>query len=113
MLQEIINHILGVFQSQDQIGLIAMAAIVVIAGLMLGAFGSLIRFTLIALVVFAGVMIARKVIMDGAEPVSLVQQSGNDFAAMSMGTFLIYFVAFAVVIGAIYFIKSMIRRGAH
>jgi hypothetical protein len=113
MLQEIINYVMGVFQSQDQIGLLAMAAIVVIAGLMLGAFGSLIRFTLIALVVFAGAMLARRIFMDGAEPVSLVQQSGNDLASMSFGTFLVYFVAFAVVIGAVYFVKSMVRRGAH
>jgi hypothetical protein len=113
MLQEIINYVTNVFQGQDQIGWAAMLAIVVIAGLMLGAFGSLIRFTLIALVVFGGVMLARRIFMDGAEPVALVQQSGNDFAGMPIGTFLVYFVAFAVVIGAVYLVKSMIRRGAH
>jgi hypothetical protein len=113
MLQEIINYVMSVFQGQDQIALASMAAIVVIAGLMLGAFGSLIRFTLIALVVFGGAMLARRVFMDGAEPVGLVQQSGNEFAAMQMGTFLVYFIAFAVVIAGIYLVKSMVRRGAH
>ena len=113
MLQDILDYIMGVFQGQDQIGLIAMLAIVLVAGLMLGAFGNIVRFTLIALAVFAVVMIGRKIVMDGAEPVRLVQQSGHDFAALSMGTFLVYFVAFAVVIGAVHLIKSTVQRGAH
>ena len=113
MIQDIIDYVTNVFQSQDQLGWIAMVAIVVIAGLMLGAFGSLLRFTIIALVVFGVVILGRKILLDGAEPVSQVQASGQQLADLSLGTFLVYFVAFAVVIGAVHMLKSAVTRGAH
>lgn len=110
MLQEVMNYISSVFTAQDQIGLAAMAVIVLVAGLMLGGFSSIVRFTLGALAVFGIAMIGRKILMDGGEPVGTVQQTGEQFLQLSMGTFLVYFVAFAVVIAAIYLVKSTVQR---
>lgn len=110
MLDQLTNLVTGVFSTTDEITLGIMVVIVILTGLLMGSIAQIINFTLGALVLFAAALVARAIIMDKAEPMALAEQRWNAFLGLSMGEFLVYFVAFALVILGVFLVKSLFRR---
>jgi hypothetical protein len=109
MLQQMMDLVTGVFTGVDQTTWIIMVVIVLLAALLMRAFGQIITITLGALVVFALATAGRQ-IAAGADPLGLAQERWNSFLALSVGQFLVYFLAFAIVIAGIFMIKSVFQR---
>lgn len=113
MVQQLIDLTTGVFQSlsTDEIALGILLIVVLGSGLALRGFGHIVSMTLGALIVFAVALFARDVVQ-GGDPMALAEGRWNHFLGLEMGTFLVYFIAFAIVITVIFLVKSMFQRAA-
>lgn len=113
MIDQAMSLVLGVFQSFDVVSLVAALLILLLLGLAMRAYGNVINMTILALVLFVVVSAARSLLGFGVEqkPLGVLPQHYWDGAmALSLGQFLVYFVAFAVVLTVVYLVKSVARR---
>lgn len=114
VLERLGSLVTGVFGSvaNDPVLLGIMVVVVVLAGLIMRGYGlgRLITATLGALIVYAGASIAREIIAGGNWQ-AVANARFNAFLDMDMGDFLVYFLAFAIVITGVYLLKSLFQRG--
>ncbi|MFW6027675.1 MAG: hypothetical protein ACOC91_02590 [bacterium] len=86
--------------------------ILIIAGLFMRGYGQIINTTFGALVVYGIALVLWSAFGSGAD-VSAETAIGNSwdaFMAVTMGAFLVYFIAFFLVITIIYIIRSAFSR---
>lgn len=108
------NNVEAVFLSlsADYVAGAIALLIVIIAGLVMRGYGQIVNTTFGALVIFGLALVIYGVVGSGAD-VSAETAIGNSwdaFMAVTMGTFLVYFIAFFLVISVIYIIRSAIQR---
>lgn len=109
---DIWSYFEAVFLSGDWVSVGMAAAIAIIAGLLMSSFGHIINTTFGALVVYGIAEVVYGVVTAGADTSteSALTSSWEGFAAISMGVFLVYFVAFFVVITIFHIIRSAVGR---
>ena len=110
--QDMWDIVMKVFGSADTVSLIIMLLVVVLFGLMLRSFGDVITLTVSALVVYGLARLAYAV-YQGADPSSLAGTAWGDLKVMSVGDLVVYFLAFAIVMGVISAIRSVVARSDH
>jgi hypothetical protein len=113
MLTDIVGEmwdiVMRVFGSADTVSLVIMLLVVVMFGLMLRSFGDIITLTVSALIVYGLARLAYS-IFQGADPGSLAGTAWGNLKAMPVGDLVVYFLAFAIVMGIISAIRSMVAR---
>lgn len=110
MVEQILDGVIGVFSTGDMIQLGIMLVVMVLAGLTMPNFGSIITTTVLALVLFAVAVYVRAVAMEGADAAQLAETTWNSFLALSVETLFTYAVAFAAVITVIFVLRSVVSR---
>ena len=124
MLAAIFNDVMGIFKSTflggDLIGLAIAVGSVLVAALTMQRSTQVGSMTLLALALFAFGGIARRFFF-GADPqtaeaagnraVNQLEASWTQFAGMQAGTLLAYFIAFMLLILAVYGVKATVGRG--
>lgn len=125
MLAEIINDVVGTiratFFSGDWVALLIAFGSVAIAAMMMKRGTQIGSMTLLALVLFALGGFFRGFFRgpdpsagaEGGRAVSQLEGSINSFMSMSAGSLLAYFIAFMVLIFAIYGARSVLNRDGH
>ena len=113
MLQSIVQDmwdiVMRVFGSADTVSLIIMLVVVVAFGLMLRSFGDIITLTVSALIIYGLVRLAYSV-TQGADPSSLASTAWGNLKVMTVSDLVVYFLAFAIVMGVISAIRSVVGR---
>ena len=113
MLQSIVQDmwdiVMRVFGSADTVSLIIMLVVVVAFGLMLRSFGGIITLTVSALIIYGLVRLAYSV-SQGADPSSLASTAWGNLKVMTVSDLVVYFLAFAIVMGVISAIRSVVGR---
>ena len=107
IVQEMWDIVMKVFGGADAISLVIMLLVVVMFGLMLRSFGDIITLTVSALIVYGLARLAYTV-YQGADPGSLAGTAWQDLKAMAVGDLVVYFLAFAIVMGVVSAIRSMV-----
>ena len=110
ILQEMWDIVMRVFGGADTISLVIMLLVVVLFGLMLRSFGDIITLTVSALIVYGLARLAYTV-YTGADPGTLANTAWNNLKVMTVGDLVVYFLAFAILMGVISTIRSMVARG--
>ena len=100
-----------VFSATDLIRLSLLLIILLLAGFLMPSFSSILNATALALVAFVAAMYVRALIGGGQDAVGLAKSDWNSFLALDGKTFFVYALSFAVVISAVFFVRSMISRG--
>ncbi len=115
MIMSIFNDmwdiVMKVFGSADTISLVIMLLVVVLFGLMLRSFGDVITLTVSALIVYGLARLAYSV-YQGADPGSLAGTAWGNLKVMSVGDLVVYFLAFAIVMGVVSAIRSVAGRSS-
>ena len=110
MLTQILNDmydiVMRVFGGADTVSLIIMLLVVVLFGLMLRSFGDVITLTVSALIVYGLARLAWSV-YQGADPGSLAGTAWGNLKVMSVGDLVVYFLAFAIVMGIVSILRSV------
>jgi hypothetical protein len=109
IVQEMWDIVMRVFGSTDTVSLVIMLLVVVGFGMMLRSFGDIITLTVSALIVYGLARLAYTV-SQGADPGSLAGTAWNNLKAMAVGDLVVYFLAFAIVMGIVWAIRSMVAR---
>ncbi len=113
MLMTIVNDmwdiVMRVFGSADTVSLVTMLLVVVLFGLMLRSFGDVITLTVSALIVYGLARLAYSV-YQGADPSALAGTAWGNLKVMPVGDLVVYFLAFAIVMGIISVIRSVVAR---
>ena len=99
----------GVFGSADSVSLIIMLLVVVAFGLMLRSFGDIITLTVSALIIYGLARLGYSV-YQGADPASLAGTAWGNLKVMTVGDLVVYFLAFAIAMGIISAIRSVVGR---
>lgn len=114
MLTQILNDmydiVMRVFGSADTVSLIIMLLVVVLFGLMLRSFGDVITLTVSALIVYGLARLAWSV-YQGADPGSLPGTAWGNLKVMSVGDLVVYFLAFAIVMGIVSVLRGFAGSG--
>ena len=110
ILQEMWEIVMRVFGGADSISLIIMLVVVVAAGLMLGELSRIIQVTVGALVTYGLLRLAYG-ITQGADPTGLPMVAWNQLKGMTVSDLTVFFLAFAIVIGAIHTIRNTVGEG--
>lgn len=124
MIEAVFNEIERAFRSSffsnDWRTIVIALGAATIAGLIMGRRGQLVPVTGLALVLFAAGGLLRELFAPRAEGVTLFDRAGAlieggimDIAAMPVGLLLGYFIAFAVVVLAVFGLKSAAGGGGH
>ncbi|HET7335569.1 MAG TPA: hypothetical protein VFI93_10665 [Rhizomicrobium sp.] len=109
-LMDIWNTIIGIVSSADMITLAIMAVIVLAAGFMMQGLGHIINTAILALIVLVIATFVRDVAFNGANAAQLAEANWHAFMGMAMLTLLAYVVGFAIVIGIVHLIRSLVMR---
>ena len=109
-LNEIWNSVYAIFTSADMITLAIIAVVVLAAGFMMEGLGSIVTMTFVALVAFAVLQYIRAVALNGQNASALAQTDWHNFLAWPMQGLVAYAIAFAVLIGVISLIRSLVFR---
>ena len=110
ILTDMWDIVMRVFGSADTVSLIIMLLVVVLFGLMLRSFGDVITLTVSALIVYGLARLAYSV-YKGADPGSLLGTAWGDLKVMSVGDLVVYFLAFAIVMGVVSILRSFAGGG--
>lgn len=109
-LLDIWNTIVAIFTSTDMITLGIMAVIALAAGFVMQGLESIVTTTVVALALFGVAGYVKAVARGGENAAQLAQTQWHQFLGLPMQTVLAYAVAFAVVIGVIHVIRSLVVR---
>ena len=107
IMQDMWDIVMRVFGSADSVSLVIMLLVVVLFGLMLRSFGDVITLTVSALVVYGLARLGYSV-YQGADPAALAGTAWGNLKVMPVGDLVVYFLAFAIVMGIISLIRSMV-----
>lgn len=116
MLDQIANDTMdiinSVFLSGDVITAVIAVVVAVIFAFLMSSYSSVVGTTIGALIVFVIAQYARTVVQggEGVTWESTLESYWRSFMDLSMGTFLVYFIAFLVVISIFYAIRQAISR---
>jgi hypothetical protein len=125
MLEALLSDVIGVFRATfmhgDLISIAIGAVSVLLAVLIMQRTGQIGSMTLLALVFFVIGGFGRAILspppealserITGARAAGQVENSWMQFADMSAGTLLAYFIAFMLLIFVLFGLKSIVRRG--
>jgi len=109
IMQDMWDIVMRVFGSADTVSLVTMLLVVVLFGLMLRSFGDVITLTVSALIVYGLARLGYSV-YQGADPAVLAGTAWGNLKVMPVGDLVVYFLAFAIVMGIISTIRSMVAR---
>lgn len=109
-LMDIWHNILGIFNSADIITLVIMAVVAIGAGFVMQELGALLSTTVIALLVFGLVLYGKGVLLGGKNAAQLAETNWHDLLALPVQTIIVYAIPFAVVIGIVHVVRSMVMR---
>ncbi len=110
-LSDLWNAALQIFSSADMIRLALLVVILILAGFLMPSFGSILNATFLALVAFVAAMYMRGLLDQGQDPMGLAKSDWNAFLGLDGKTLFVYALSFAVIISAVFFVRSAIRRG--
>ena len=109
VIDTIINLVTGVF-SMDQMTLIILLGVAAVVGFLMKGLGQLVQLTVMALLL-AGVAMIGKGIYDGGQWDQVTNDKVNALVNSSAGELLAVAIVTAVVIAAVYLVKSALTRG--
>jgi hypothetical protein len=110
-LLDIWHSVIAIVTSGDWITLAIMAVIALAAGFSMQSFGSIVTSTFVALVVFALAIYLRAIATGGTKNASaLAQTDWHNLLALSVHSVLAYAIAFAIVIGAVHIVRTLVTR---
>ncbi len=109
-LMDVWNGIVSIFGSADMITLGIIIVIVLAAGFIMQGFESIVTTTVIALVLFGLAGYVRAVALSGKNAAALAESQFHGFLGMTMQTLLAYAIAFAIGIGIIHLVRSIVMR---
>jgi cellobiose-specific phosphotransferase system component IIC len=110
-LLDLWHSIMGIVTSGDYTSLAIMAAIAIAVGYMMENFGSIVTSTFVALVAFglaSYVVAVAKV--GGKNAGTLAQTDWNSLLALTVHSLLAYGITFAIIIGVVHVIRSLVMR---
>ncbi len=110
LLMDIWNSIAAIFTSADLITLGIMAVIVLAAGFVMQGLESIITTTVIALALFGVAGYVKAVAHGGENAAQLAQTQWHQFLGLNMQTVIAYAIAFAVIIGVVSLVRSLVLR---
>lgn len=110
LLMDVWNSIAAIFTSADMITLGIMVVIALAAGFVMQGFESIVTTTVIALALFGVAGYVKAVALGGQNAAQLAETEWHQFLGLTMQTVLAYAVAFAVVIGVVHLIRSLVMR---
>ncbi|MEL6360365.1 MAG: hypothetical protein AAFR21_04720 [Pseudomonadota bacterium] len=124
MLEAILSDVISVFRSTFMSGDLISIAIalvsVLVAVFVMQRTGQIASMTLLALVVFVLIGFGRSLLspppaemadrVTGGRAAAKIESGWFEFANMSAGTLLAYFIAFMLLIFVLFGLKSVIRR---
>ena len=109
---ELWNMAVQIFSTDDWVRLVIIAVVVIAGGFFMQGFGQLLNTTVLALIVYVVAMAVRDMMAAAAPDVStLINQYWDAFLAMDVKTLLVWFLTFAVLIGIVHGIRSLVLRG--
>lgn len=108
-LTDIWNSIHGIITSADVITLVIMGVIALAAGFTMQSLSSIVTTTFMALLAFALAGYVRAVVM-GQNAAAYAQTDWHGFLSLQMLTLLAYAITFAIVIGIVHFVRSLVFR---
>jgi hypothetical protein len=109
VLMDIWSAVHGIIATSGMVPLILMAVIAVAAGFMMQNFSSILSATVIAMLAFALATYAYAVAR-GASAAASAQADWHNFLDLHMLTLVAYAVTFAVAIGVVHFVRSLVLR---
>ena len=109
VLMDIWSAVHGIITTSGMVPLILMAVIAVAAGFMMQNFSSILSATVIAMLAFALATYAYAVAR-GASAAASAQADWHNFLDLHMLTLVAYAVTFAVAIGVVHFVRSLVLR---
>jgi hypothetical protein len=101
----------GIVTSADIITLVIMAVIAIGAGFAMQGMGSLVTATFGALVVFAVALFVKTIATtSGSDPAALATKDWHDFMTWPVQGLIAYAILFAVAIGIVGLVRSVVMR---
>lgn len=107
---DIWQAITAIFTSADLITLAIMVVIVLAAGFIMQGFDSIVTTTFVALILFAIAGYVRAVALNGQNAAKLAESQFHNFLGMTAQSLVAYAVAFAVAIGIVHIVRSIVMR---
>lgn len=104
------NAALAVFSTEDVIRLVILAVILIVTGVLMPSIGSILNATFLALLAFVVALYLRSLTQGGADAMGLVKSDWNAFLGLDGKTLFVYALSFAIIITAVYFVRSIISR---
>lgn len=109
-LMDMWNGIVSIFGSADMITLGILIVIVLAAGFIMQGFDALVTTTVVAMILFGLAGYVRAVALNGQNAAQLAESQWQGFLGMTMHTLLAYAITFAVGIGIIHLIRTIVIR---
>ncbi len=110
VVMDVWNSITGIITAADWMTLAIMAVVAIGAGVIMQEFGAIVTTTVVAMVVYALALYARAVLMGGANAAQLADKNWHGFLGLPVQTIIAYAIPFAVVIGVVHAVRSMVWR---
>lgn len=108
-LLDLWHSVVGIVTAGDWITLAIMAVVALATGFMMQNLGSLVSATIGAMVVFAIAIFIRAAI-SAKDAIALAQTDWHNLQAVTVHSLLAYAIAFAIVIGVVHFVRSLVMR---
>ena len=109
-LLDIWHTIQGIMTHADWITLAMIAVVAVAAGFAIQSLNSVLSATVLGLVGFALLVFVRTVTLGKQDLTAYAHTGWHDILALPMITFFAYFIIFAVLIGVVHVIRSVVIR---
>ena len=109
-LMDVFHNITGIFTTADWITLAIMAIVAIGAGVLMQEMGAIVTTTIIALIVFSLAVYARSVLIGGQNAAQLADKNWHGFLGLPVETLIAYAIPFAVAIGVVHVVRSMVWR---
>lgn len=110
-LLDLWHSVMSIVTSGDWTSLAIMAAIAIAVGYMMENFGSIVTSTFVALIAFALASYVVSVAKVGGKNAgTLAQTDWNNLLGLTLHGLLPYAVAFAIVIGVVHVVRSLVMR---
>jgi hypothetical protein len=109
MLDQLVNIVEAVFLSDPVSGGIA-AVVALLAGLVLHRYSGIVYVTVGGLVGYAVAQFGRRVLLENQDAGALLSRWQDHAMSMTFAEFLVYFVAFFVVISVVFVLRVLLKR---
>lgn len=108
-LLDLWHSVVGIVTAGDWITLAIMAVVALATGFMMQNIGSIVSATVGAMVVFAIATFIRAAV-GAKDAIALAQTDWHNLQAVTVHSLLAYAIAFAIVIGVVHFVRSLVMR---